>query len=258
MTADAPAWSMPRGRVCAGQSTMSVVTVTTCKGRLHHLKESAPTLRTQRVPRGVTYRSVVVDVDSPDGCFDWCTEQGLASIKLIGEPYKYFNPSIARNTGARQTESDVICFVDADILLDPLWLDAVVRELRAGAAFVTVKPYQPTCVGTFAVLRRAFDAARGYDESLIGWGAEDLDLYERLRRTEPEGFYPADLIRSIEHSNEDRVKHFQISRFQPAMMHNFHMWTRRRGDKGHVINPDGYGRLRGGHQCNAPWREAHG
>lgn len=154
--------------------------VTTCKGRLDHLKQTITHLVALE-PAEI----IVGDFDCPDGTADWVRRNhpAVKVIKVVDAPN--FNLSHARNSGAAACESDWIFFCDADIIFDKSIVDWFHKTNLNNTTFyrqeqLPNKPYYDT-FGTCLVNRHAFNAAGGYDDVISGWGGEDLDLYFRLQ-----------------------------------------------------------------------------
>lgn len=185
--------------------------VTTCKGRLHHLKETLPAMLRQ--PGAEV---VVVDYDCPDGTAGYVAAHHPAARVVRSGPAEGFNVSRARNLGAAGSRGETLVFVDADVVL----ADGFVRfvEAKLGHDFFA-KPRDPQTLdensvqGTCAVHRRHFDLVGGYDEVLVNYGGEDLELYERLRtaRLELVRLPPEIFARVIAHGRRDRERFFQGS-----------------------------------------------
>ena len=83
--------------------------VTTCRGRLRHLRETLPTF--VRQPDAAV---VVVDYSCPEACGDW-VEANFPHVEVVRSPDSpRFELSRARNLGAARVRSPWICFIDAD------------------------------------------------------------------------------------------------------------------------------------------------
>ena len=229
-----------QGKKSQSVQLRKVVAVITCKDRLHHLKQTIPVISNLKC-LGVDFNVLVVDYDSPDKCFDWCTANRIACLKVMGLNYAYFSPAKARNIGARYTKSDIICFMDADVIINENWFSVIMERFRDGCGLVTIDEFKTTCMGTCAVLRSTFDRVKGYDEDFAGWGNEDLDFVERCRHVCKEGHYSKNLIETIQHSDYDRIKHFLIKDHSKALARSQDYLTRRRGE----INKNGFGEIKG-------------
>jgi glycosyltransferase involved in cell wall biosynthesis len=193
--------------------------VTTCKGRLAHLKQTLPLLLEQP---GATV--VVVDYDCPEGAGDW-VEQTYPQVQVVRSgPADCFEIARARNLGAqaaRAMQATWLCFVDADALVAPGFMQAVGALLQPGS-FYLAKPSFGSICGMCICTAADFASIGGYDAVLQGWGMEDKDLYTRLEfagvRLQS---FPADLVEMIPHADDMRVRYYDIKRRQLSSSLNF-------------------------------------
>jgi glycosyltransferase involved in cell wall biosynthesis len=112
---------------------------------------------------------VFVDDASSDGTGDIIRRYLVrASMRLIVQE-KNRGPAAARNAGVGATTSDVIVFVDADVLLPPDFLTRLVLHYEQGADSVAVEAAVPTAD---AACERFFQAQHHYlygDDREVGW-----------------------------------------------------------------------------------------
>jgi glycosyltransferase involved in cell wall biosynthesis len=90
------------------------------------------------------------------------------SIRLIVQPANR-GPAAARNVGVNATTSDIIVFVDADVLLPPDFLARLSHHYEQGADSVAVEAAVPA---TNAAYERFFQAQHHYlygDDREVGW-----------------------------------------------------------------------------------------
>ena len=86
--------------------------ITTCKGRLEHLKKSLPTMVAQSANE-----VIVVDYSCPQGTGKFVSAT-FPSVRLVSVPgQEHFSNWKARNAGAAVATSNVLIFVDADTLM---------------------------------------------------------------------------------------------------------------------------------------------
>jgi MoaA/NifB/PqqE/SkfB family radical SAM enzyme len=177
-------------------STRKLSFFTVCMGRLHHLKAT--------LPRNIAWNAdhsdvefVLLDYTSPDDMASWVqAELGehLRSGRLVYYRYddaQFFSYSHSRNLAARLCSGDIVCNVDADNLTGPGYARYVDEQMKdndllvgcnvENGAFTTI-PNDFGFTGRMAVRRRLFLDTGGYDEDMVAWGYEDLDLYNRLSR----------------------------------------------------------------------------
>jgi len=179
--------------------------VVTCKGRLHHLRQTLPALAAQ-----AGTECVVVDYDCPDRTCLWVGENFPAVRTVHVRDAPTFNLAHARNIGASVARAPWLCFVDADITLAPDFAARVVPTLRTGH-FYRPQPMPWDACGTSICPRVSFAAVEGYDEAIEGWGCEDDDLYHRLTLAGCLlGTFPGELLTALPHDDSERVEHYAI------------------------------------------------
>jgi glycosyltransferase involved in cell wall biosynthesis len=182
--------------------------VTTCKGRLHHLRESLPAMLRQ--PHSEV---IVVDYDCPDVTAGYVSSHHPSARVVRAGRAAGFNVSRARNIGGAAARGETLVFVDADVVLADSFMAFVAARVGEGAYAKPLEPLVPgdnSVQGTCVVHKRHFDLVGGYDEVLVNYGGEDLELYERLNTAQigivplvPELF-----ARVIPHGSEDRERFF--------------------------------------------------
>ncbi|HVZ42536.1 MAG TPA: galactosyltransferase-related protein [Ramlibacter sp.] len=184
--------------------TGRIAFITTCKGRLHHLRETLPTMLSER-PDEV----IVVDYGCPQGTAEWvrANHPDVKLVRVDDDPG--FHHARARNIGAAQARADWLLFIDADVRVKPGWCAWMAQSLRRGAFYRAGSVNgvrEPETFGTAICPRDAFVRIEGYDEAFRGWGGEDTDLYRRLSAL---GLsmqaYPADFIDVIHHGDDERM-----------------------------------------------------
>jgi glycosyltransferase involved in cell wall biosynthesis len=189
----------------------SVAIVTTCKGRLSHLKVTLPTW----VPQAGC-RIVVVDYDCPDGTAAWIAER-YPEVKVVPvRDAPRFNASHARNLGAAAAAAEWLVFVDADQQLSRNFVAHLSSRMVSGCF---LRPARPTVQGPVRLYHpivcasTAFAAIGGYDDAIRGWGMEDADLLLRLAQYGlAEELYPASLVSTLPHSESMRVRFYEDDR----------------------------------------------
>lgn len=179
----------------------SLTYVTTCKGRLDHLRQTLPLVAAQP---GVSI--VVVDYDCPQQSGRWVAENFPEArvVRIEGEPG--FSPAIARNAGGHAAVTPWLAFFDADILVGDGFFAAVERALDSGH-YYRPKPITWQTWGSVICERDAFLKVGGYDTVYQGWGGEDDDFYALLdfvgiRAASVDG----SVLSEIPHPDEMRTK----------------------------------------------------
>ncbi len=86
--------------------------ITTCKNRLPHLKQTLPLMLQQ--PHAEV---IVVDYGCEQGTAAWVKEHHPAAKLVQVNDDPVFCVARARNMGAKNASHELLCFVDADVLL---------------------------------------------------------------------------------------------------------------------------------------------
>jgi GT2 family glycosyltransferase len=186
---------------------ISVVVLTLNEG--DHLRRTVESL-TATIAEGDEI--IVVDDGSVDGSADFLRGAG-GPVTLVSS--RDLGVSKGRNLGARHARGGLLVFSDAHVETPPGWCDPI-REVLAdpqtGAAATTLidlverecrgyglrltgpdlglewldsdreEPYSvPLLTGAFYALRRdTFESVGGFDEGMVKWGSEDVELSIRL------------------------------------------------------------------------------
>lgn len=222
---------MGSGKDNAAKQDLKVSFCTTCKGRVHHLKETLPkNLAATKDNPNVEF--VLLDYDSRDGMEAWVKENFQSEItsgrlryaKLA--PAEHFKMAHAKNMVHRIATGDILCNLDADNVIGKgyaEWLAGVFRKhpssivsQHAFTPMVAVAKRidhkflhrdRPKIGGRIAVMRDDFYRLGGYDEKYSGWSPDDMDFTFRgrelgLKRVDT----PVALLGEvIDHSNEERL-----------------------------------------------------
>jgi len=180
--------------------------VTTCKGRLHHLRRTLPSFLRQP-----DCEVIVVDYDCPDGTARVCADAFPAAQVVKVNDAPRFNLSKARNLGAAEARGEWIAFFDADIAMAPDFIRRLEPALDARGTFhrffqTDFRSY--SACGSCVVRREDYAAVDGYDEVFAGYSGEDQDLYFRLELSGVKGQkMEYDMLAEIiQHRDQDRVR----------------------------------------------------
>lgn len=189
--------------------------ITTCKGRLDHLKQSLPRMLAQKGTE-----VIVVDYSCPDGTAAHVEKHFPAARVVRVEGEKGFSNWKARNRGASVAKGKMLVFCDADTILTTNALEVIAASVtntnfgfftRASTAQFNKKGLRlemNQLRGFQVVPMAAFRRLGGYDELLEGYAAGgDTDLEERLTFR---GFKGLTLGEGI---IEDVVEHDNVARF---------------------------------------------
>jgi glycosyltransferase involved in cell wall biosynthesis len=188
--------------------------VTTCKGRLHHLRESLPTFLAQP-----DCEVIVVDFDCPDRTAEIVANDYPAArvVKVNDEPH--FDIARARNAGGDAAAGEWVAFIDADVLIVPEFHARLAPQMKPGV-FLRFFPRRrgTSLFGSCLMRREDYRAVGRYDEVLQGYGADDQEMYFRLQLS---GLAPIAMdfnliARVIDHDNVARIKYGRL----PSMLHH--------------------------------------
>lgn len=224
---------------------MKISLCTTCMGRLHHIRETLPrNLEGNADNPNVEF--VLIDYNSQDGLEQWVfktLERHIRSGRLTywrERASRTYNGPRARNIAACVATGDVIVTVDGDNFTGRDYAKKIMEIFSQDPAICIRSPVwaSPDICGRIALRKEDFHKARGYDESFLGWGYDDLDLINRARRLKlrvVEYLHPGSC--AISHTNHERVCNAG-ARFTP---HEFsHQNVQRARTRLGPVNPKGY------------------
>lgn len=199
----------------------------TCMNRLKHLQE---TLEKNILDNFLVdeVEFVVLDYNSQDGLEEWIAqymmkyiEMGILVYYRTTDPVHYLR-SHSRNMVFRLAEGKIVCNLDADNYLGEGFAEFMLKEFREkNKIFYTSDLSKRDVVGRVCLLKSDFMAIRGYNEVFIGYGFEDVELFDRLldKGIEQCSFSQSEFSRAIVHSNEDRIsQEFMFKNIQSLFM----------------------------------------
>jgi glycosyltransferase involved in cell wall biosynthesis len=166
----------------------------TSRNRLHHMQQTfIRNIEDNRDYPDLEF--VLLDYNSSDGLSDWVKSElsgeiaaGRLNYYWTSQP-TYFHPTHARNMSIRLARGDIVCVVDADNFTGRGFASYIADNVQPDTFLVGCRMigerFEPLwdegCVGRFAIYKSTFLDVGGMDEEHVGWGYDDLDLYERLR-----------------------------------------------------------------------------
>jgi len=188
--------SPPKAKLWDGRFTRPVTRLrrvafcTTCMDRLHDLRRTLPANLADNADYP-NLQIVLLDYNSQDGLEDW-VRQSLASELKSGRVVYYrttepthYEMAHSRNLAFALAEAELVASVDADNFTNANFarhLNRLANELPEKAVFI--KSWQ-RMNGRIALYKREWSALGGYDERLVGYGYDDMDL---VRRAVASGF----------------------------------------------------------------------
>ena len=175
--------------------------ITTCKNRLHHLKQTLP-----RMVEQSNAEVIVVDYGCSQGTAAWVrSHYPQIKIVTVGDDTG-FSAARARNLGAADAKTDWLCFIDADIVLKAdlgLW---VAHHAFDGFLYQADPMPSPDAKGTVICQRSAYLNVGGYDEAYRGWMPEDGDFYASLEDIGiKRGWFSGNYLVPIPHGDNERA-----------------------------------------------------
>ena len=184
----------------------------TSMNRARHLKETLKkNMDDNNQPDEAEF--VLMDYNSTDGLEEWVrSELTLYITSGLLVYYKTLTPatylrSHSRNMAFRLSDARIVCNLDADNFLGRGFARFMIDEFDKYENIFYLSNLTKNIYGRVCLLREDFDRVRGYNEAFSGYGYEDDDLYNRLRKIGlfyKQFFIPA-FSRSIDHAGEDRV-----------------------------------------------------
>jgi hypothetical protein len=201
--------------------------ITTCKNRLPHLKQTLPLMLQQ--PRAEV---IVVDYGCEQGTAAWVKEHHPQAKLVQVKDDPVFCLARARNMGAKIASHEMLCFIDADVLMHlelAKWLEL---NQKPDGFYLYGDRTELELFGFLIVAREHFFKVGGYDEAFTGWGGEDTDLYERLAMVGlSKSSIPKESISSISHGDELRQLGKDVGGFgdrqEAWLMHRLYMAIKR-------------------------------
>jgi len=188
--------------------------------RLHHLKQTLPVnLEDNRSYKNIEF--VLLDYNSTDGLEEWVKsdlekyiDEGILVYYKTTEP-TYFHRSHSRNMAFQLATGDVICNIDADNFTGKDFAQYIYEHFAVNsnifiAADTLDRHYFIRDVfGRICFWKDDFYTVGGFDETMDGYGSEDLDLLNRLKGLGREEVIIMDMafLSAITHDDGERVQH---------------------------------------------------
>lgn len=185
----------------------------TCMNRLHHLKETIKkNIEDNFIPDKVEF--ILLDYNSTDNLEKWVVnnlkiyiDQGILTYYKTLTPTSYLR-SHSRNMAFRLSSSQLVCNLDADNFLGKGFADYMINEFSNKSNFFYTSNYNTKdIVGRLCVNKLDFMNVKGYNEAFIGYGFEDVELYDRLKKYGLKQllFHDNRFSKALSHSNIERI-----------------------------------------------------
>ncbi|GHV58384.1 hypothetical protein FACS1894182_10430 [Bacteroidia bacterium] len=158
---------------------------------------------------------ILLDYNSTDGLEEWVKtlskyiDMGILTYYRTTIPENYHR-SHSRNMAFRLSNAEIVCNLDADNFLGQGFADYVFNEFDKHGTrkiFLTSNFSLRDTLGKFCASQNDFMQIKGYNESLSGYGVEDIDLYARFVKMGLKQiiFYEKKFYSVIYHSHQDRI-----------------------------------------------------
>lgn len=190
--------------------------------RMPHLSQTLPVniAENQDCP---DLEFVVLNYNSRDDMDQWMRTHmsdhiasGLVKYYRTTEP-EFFNLAHSKNMCTNLATGEVVCNVDADNFAGPGYInwvrecfavkgpDTVITTLRKDGI-----PYRDQG-GKLCFTKALFNAVNGYDESIFGYGMDDVDFCNRLENAGATRVFIEEekYLRFIPHSDEERIANYR-------------------------------------------------
>ena len=103
-------------------------------------------------------------------------------VKIFREEAKYWHLSRAFNIAAQLTNGEVIAKLDSDYFIDKKFFNQNIMNLNK-KEFLTGNGCRTQSLWGFLMLQRKhFFDVNGYNERVVGWGHDDVDINQRLQK----------------------------------------------------------------------------
>ena len=166
-------------------SMFHIVGISTCKGRLQHIKQTAAAFL-EATPNNVGY--LVVDYDCPEHSGEWVRttlgNTGRAEALVMRAKPGAFHKTIALNAGSKHAISkmgaEYLLYFDADTVIRPGFIEQIIPLLQRDRFIIAEPTGEEDLTGLMIVHKSIFIASNGFEESFRSWGAEDLEFRLRL------------------------------------------------------------------------------
>ena len=204
--------------------SINVSFCTVCMNRLPHLRRTLVKNIEQNKALG-NVEFVLLDYNSGDGLENWVESNLMEYIQQgILKYYKTYEPiafklSHSKNMSLRLAKGNILCMVDADNFAGDgyaEWVASVYEAKGTNTIITTLRrediPYRDQG-GKLCFSRELLHSINGFDESLVGYGVEDVDLVRRAEQAGGKRYFldHERFLYFIGHSMEERLKHHAIS-----------------------------------------------
>jgi GT2 family glycosyltransferase len=197
---------------------------TVCMNRLSYLRQTLPVNLTQNAS-DPDVEFILLDYNSKDDLENWVRtelEGYIATGKLkyfkTFEP-EYFSMAHSKNLALKLAKGDILGMIDADNYTGTgyaQWIRQCFETFGPQTIVTTLRKDLvpiPDAAGKMCFSRRLFHQVNGVDESLIGYGTEDIDLVNRMESNGGKRVFieNPDHLMFIQHGLQERHINYRYS-----------------------------------------------
>ena len=205
---------------------MKISLCTTSMNRLEYLSRTLPqNIKDNEDCDNLEF--VVLNYNSVDDMEEWVRDTYSSLIRegrLVYVREKaaiHFRPAHSRNVSMRCASGELICNVDADNYTNQGFASFLLDYFQYRYHPLIANSYDffkweaMSTHGRVAMRRQHFMRLGGYDEHMLGWGAEDTDLNNRCLLAGFERLeIPEKYFKVIEHGDDVRVENVDFSHLE--------------------------------------------
>ena len=215
----------------------------TCKGRLWQLRETL-NANLESIKDNPEVEWVILDFNCPDKTSDVLSkypparraiESGQLKVFKLNKEFKFDIP-LAKNLAHMLGAGDVLFNLDIDNLIG----DSVPQliHLLDTQMMHTDHMYVTGTVGRIGLTRSRFDELGGYDLSLYGAGAHDIDLIARAKRSGCTEILERNIPKAIGNSKAETTK-FLDQDYHFYLKNQYRRYKENTARKIVSVNPNG-------------------
>ena len=168
---------------------MKISLCTPCMNRLEYLKETIginlELIKEFNINNDNKFELSLCDYDSKDGLYEYIKDNfsefidsGILIYTKVNNK-EYFNVSHAKNIAHKYSTGDVLINLDGDNYLRMEILDYYNMIFNSNNIH-NIYLCDTNCIGLIGLSRINFRTLGGYNEEMVGYGFEDVDLMNRL------------------------------------------------------------------------------
>jgi len=195
--------------------------VTTYRNRKHHMEKTIPTWISPNTP--MQYEIIFVDygINQDEDLPSFFRTLDLRDVLLRHVQCLYlkeFCLSHARNVGANVALGEWVLFIDIDTCLSEGSICEIYKYLKDKECYYAAVDSQVRKDiingGLILVRKESHIDVCGFNESIRGWGFEDIDYKQRLEKQSHLQWnrFSSDLYRCIDHGDEERTRHYSADK----------------------------------------------